>query len=362
MDYILPDDFIKRLRRIGCSYEINTGVDLHNSLQPSAVSCFFGAKNVNSRTAQLGFIKKCLKILNPQLKADLNFTTDKEQQDHIRALRVLISVCLFVCSQNSSRSELNVLIKDIMQLANDNPMDERTRSCCLVTAQSFIKKINKQIPLPFDDSEWHKYSQFVSNEVQKIKEAKITTYPITNILRPLITMPLRAGGYSAGYVISTILNKSPASLALRLQFYSVATGAWCLVRGSSPGVAVLFISASYADKFLENVCGITMSMLLATAAELTGELITLGVGLPLDISCRLLKAAVVCTADQVRGIGNTTKITGWTLTDGQRRNCEPELKIIDPEYLSDLPDEVQKMYHALPATNDDSAGWELRLG
>jgi hypothetical protein len=67
MPFLLPDNFISQLSRLRVDYESTTGAKLNKTSQPSAIRCFFGAKDIESRHRQITFIEQWVLLLQTDI-------------------------------------------------------------------------------------------------------------------------------------------------------------------------------------------------------------------------------------------------------------------------------------------------------
>jgi len=88
--FILPDaTFITNLSTLRTDYEIKVGIKLENASQPYAITCFFGATNVNARSQQIGFIEKWVILLNPNWS---NYSTTNKSKRRLIVIIWLLKI------------------------------------------------------------------------------------------------------------------------------------------------------------------------------------------------------------------------------------------------------------------------------
>lgn len=341
MCYVLPDRFLEKLYSIRKDYENRSGLKLDSSSQPCAVSSYFGAKDNNTRAQQIQFIENWLTSLATDLKPLLVFNNENEIQNHIKALSILVAVCVFTISKidssyimrKGSNSILQQLLTEALQLQKDNKLDTSTRNNCLLEARSWIHpyfnaaSINRSLETRFAECEWQEFRKFL--KVELAHDASVNPYPITAIMMPLFATPMRLAGYSTGYVLGDMLGKSTQLLDNRYTLTAAISSNLYFVMRSSFSMGALLLTPVYASKLLNAYCGVSMAWLLGTVMNIVGNGVGFGIGMTLDAGSKLLFNASSLIRNTIQSDARFPQITGFTLVDSQRIVDGIELKLID---------------------------------
>lgn len=361
MYYVLPDSFLEKLYSIRKDYEKRSGLKLDGSSQPCAVSSYFGAKDNNTRSQQIKFIENWLISLAADLKPQLVFANENEIQNHIKALSILVAVCVFTISKidssyimrKGSNSILQQLLSEALQLQKDNQLDIPTRNNCLLEARSLITpyfnaaSINRSLETLFSECEWQEFRKFLKTELKH--DASVNPYPITTIMMPLFATPMKLAGYSTGYVLGDMLGKSTQLLDNRYTLTATISSNLYFVMRSSFGMGALLLTPVYASKLLDAYCGVSMAWLLGTIMNIVGNGVGFGIGMTLDAGSKLLFNACSLIKNAIQSEARFPQITGFTLVDTQRIVDGIELKLIDTgsspiNGLVDLPCQKQIIF------------------
>ena len=343
--YIIPDSFLKKLYNLRKKYETRANTKLDESLQPCAVSIYFGAKDHKSRNRQINFIENCLLLLKNDLKPDLVFASEDEIQHHLKALRILITVCLYVLSdigskytvQKGDKTILSQLLHEAMQDLPDNLLDKSTRSLCLLETKEFFTpyttaiSTNRTFHTKFKEIEWPVFTEFLKTECSLLNEF-VENFPVTSIMMPLFSNQFRIAGYSTGYVIGDMLGKSTTMLDARYKLTAaIGSGLYFVLRTSSPMGGVMLVAPTLAGKLLDTYCGVSMAWLFGSAMSIAGKGVGFGVGMTLDLAWKLLFNATSLISSAFQSGSRTPKITGFTLHDPHRIVDGIELKLTEEE-------------------------------
>ncbi len=358
MPFVLINNVISEFKSLRKNYEAASHVDLDKAQQPYAISCFFGAKDVDTRKNQIVFIEKWIAILSKDLSETGIFDSSEARERHIKASRLLMAVGIYITSQidgtykvrGVSSARLTQLIHRAMGISSVNIMDEETKACCLLTTMRFLSEgDNASLIAVLTDKEWHDFLIFISSQCTLLDKKYESHYPITSITMPICAKPLELLGYSTGFILGDAIGRSneflPARYALTVVFGS------CVIAFTGPTASVaimLFASGRILDTF----CGISLAWLMGTVLKTVGQGIGFGIGMPLDLGCKLLYNATSSIGSLYSA---SNKLTGISLIDGSpiTEGVTIKLEKLDSEFeilsSSDAPD---------PATlaEDDNEG------
>ncbi|VEG89722.1 hypothetical protein [Legionella spiritensis] len=331
--YILPDNFPDEIEKLYNLYAEKTGIDLEKAsrekAQPYRISCFFGAKDINSRDKQISFLKKMLAAISPSLSKDKVFATPEAKDKHVGALRVLLAAVLYVKSsiaanymvRSEEASVLETLLNQALALGKNNVLNEDTRKSALFSAQRFIsgsdklEEINKPLSDKLTEQEWHEFSTFITRECCKIDEKKRDSHPVASVMQPAFGAVGEITGYSAGFILGDMITKSsellPAKVAL-----SAAVGS-TLIYFSSPMGAML-VAPIVASKLLDVFGGVSMACVMGYLMRKLGEGAGYGLGRTMESTCSLMYQAGSLIVTMVQGEQAPAQLTGFNLVTGQR--------------------------------------------
>ena len=345
MPFVLINNVVSEFKSLRKKYEAASHIDLDHAQQPYAISCFFGAKDVDTRKNQIVFIEKWLAILSKDLSETGIFDSNEARERHIKASRILITVGIYISLQidgtykvrSGSSATLTQIINTAMGITHVNNIDEETRACCLLTTKRFLSEgDNASLIASLTDKEWHDFLIFISNQCDLLDKKYVSQYPITSITMPLCAKPLELAGYATGFILGDSIGRSneflPARYALTVIFGSCVIA----VTGPSASVAVMLFASG---RILDTFCGISLAWLMGTVLKTVGQGVGLCIGIPLDLGCKLLYNAT-------RTIGNlysaTNKLNGISLIDGSpvvegitiklERFDSESLELVDSEF------------------------------
>ena len=362
MPFVFLNNVIPEFQSLRKNYEAAAHIDLDKARQPYTISCFFGAKDVDSRKKQIVFIEQWLTVLNKDLSTTGIFDSSEARERHIRASRLLMVVGFYIISQidstykvrSGSSATLAQLIHKAMGISSLNSMDEETRACCLLTSNRYLEEsrsfdaANALLSTAFKEREWYDFLVFTQAQCSLLDAKYRVHYPIASLLMPICAKPLELAGYATGYVLGDTLGRSneflPARCALTIVLGSCVVG----ITGPSVSVGIMLFASG---RILDTFCGISLAWLMGSALKTVGQGIGFGIGIPLDLACKLLNSATIA-------LGNiyscSAKLTGISLIDGRPvidgvaiklEALESEFVIVPGEgassYAAPLDDEIK---------------------
>lgn len=340
MHFVLSTKLPSALENLDSDYEKLSGKDLEKSPQPYAISCLFGAKNIESRRGQIAFIKKWLVALREYLiiteVSDVSKPTEIIQ-NYLTALRVLMTICFYIKSKISNNCILDQLLNKAAGVSPTNPIDQETIANCLLAAKRYLKgerrleAVNAKIQQPFSEQEWQDLIKFVKDQCALLDKKQIKNYPITSIVKPLIAGPLELLGWSVGYVMGDTMSHIPP---VRYTLTAALGGGAYLLVGSSASVCMIILAPAVASRILDTFCGLTLAFVMGKSLKLVGEGVGFGIGMPLDISCQLIGETLSTLTTLYHYSKSGEKLSGISLVDGHLIQDGIDLMLVN---LSHLP-------------------------
>lgn len=329
MSFVLSDDFVTQLSQLRKNYEKKAVVDLETAPQPYAFSRFFGAPDIESRKKQIFFIEQWINVFKVDIPESAFLSIIEESPRHILALRILMSVCFYTTSQiegsysvrSGASSTLEKLIFEAMGVTPTNYIDSKTKDRCFLAAHQYLMKedrleiINAHLSSPFDEKQWGEFLIFIARQYGALDSKYKTNYPITSLMVPIVAKPLELAGYATGYVFGDMIGKSSELLSTRSTMTALLGSCVFAVAGSGASLGVILFVPTCAGRILDTFCGISLAWLMGTALGLVGKGVGFGVGMSLDLSCKLLYNACDLLASLCR---DHPKLTGTSLITGHR--------------------------------------------
>lgn len=315
--FLIPPGFEEELRFLRDNYQRLTGLDLSTAQQPYAISCFFGAKNVNARDEQILFVEKWLEVLN---LTHSHFQSIEEiAQAYLRALRVLVTLCLYTKSQLSSSAILAQLIDNALGLSKDNHLDDKTRNSCLLTTKYYLKTYfleARNASVSFTEQELAGFSAFVKEQCKNL-DNKEEYHPIRNLTMPLFSKPLEGAGYAVGFLMGRAIANSATLLPTQYRLTTVLIGGVLLTMPNA-AVGISLVGPTIAAHFLETFAGISLAWLLAQVGKITGEGIGYLLGFSLEYSAYLIGKGYSLIINQLHSAPENSACSGISLINGQQ--------------------------------------------
>lgn len=333
--YVVPDSFLTEFPNIRADYEKSAKVDLLKTPQPYRISTFWGATDIDARRSQIIFLENLYLKLKDKLQPNLEFQDDIAKRSHIAALRILVAGCLFIKSQidatysvgDSSRAELGKVLNKLLKLscekAGDNRIDKETRSACLLTAQRFVthgELFEDLVPSTkalSDEAQWFAFSNYLTQQCDLLQQ-KYSSFPITDFLVPVFATAMGTAGAAAGGVLGDALGKSSIMTTAKNGFASALGCVALAMAGGSAQLAVIMVVPACASKILDTLCGMTLAGLLGGAMGVAGAGLGWGVGMSLDLACKLLYKGCQLIAAAYYGQEQIPDVTGITLVNSCR--------------------------------------------
>lgn len=352
MPFLLSDNFISQLTRLRVDYESATGVKLNKTSQPLAISCFFGAKDVESRHRQIAFIEQWFALLQKDLCEGRSHDSLERMQCHVASLRVLVVVGLYINSKieetytlrSGASAVLEQLINKALGISSDNVMDHETKACCLLAAKRYLAKpgrlqaINEGVRDPITETQWREFSRFITSQYALLEKKYQREYPITAVTVPVCGKSLALAGYATGYVLGDMIAKTSELTPVRCAMTAIMGSCVVTIGGPISAVSTMLIAGRILDIF----CGISLAYVMGTSMEYVGKGVGVGVGLPLDIACKLLQTTRGLLEQAYRGdvkLSGLSLINGHQVIKGDEISCE-ELMGRPEQFLDGYEDEL----------------------
>ncbi|KTD09569.1 Dot/Icm secretion system substrate [Legionella hackeliae] len=379
MLFVLIDNFVTKLRSIRTNYQERANVILDESKQPYAISLFFGAKDVTTRNTQIDFIEKWLMALEKELSIDkiteedlknllqkngssdqmklgdedeqgessTNTQSEKIIEEYLTALRVLVTVCMYVKSQidgtyiarSGQCAILEQLMNEAMGITSSNILDKETKACCLLETKCYLlgegnlKSVNAKLKDKFSAKQWSDFLDFVTQRYDAMNDKYKTNFPVKNMMMPLMSKPLEFAGYTTGFIIGEMVGQSAKLMPAHLKLSAAIGSGLVLLMGPSAGLGISLLVPTYAGRILNTYCGVSLAWLLGTAGNITGQGLGLVTGLTIDVGWKLMYNSVMLLASLYSGRGNPEQLNGLSLKNGHRVINGVELKFVDMNTL-----------------------------
>lgn len=330
MPFILPDDFVQKLKTLRYRYEIKNNIkDMSQAQQPNHISCFFGAKDVKTRHRQIDFVEKILNHLEQKLE-EIDYRQPEQLEryieEYIKNMRILLAVVLFVKNQINKPywpkiGDVSQFLKDALQESPKNILDKETKAAAFLEAKQFIQtnpfdfSFKKKNEDPMKEI-WEEFKNFIKKSRQKSKQG--TQYPIAKLLIPVFKTPMELTGYTSGIIVGEVISKSTRLMGTRYSLTAAIGSGVCLVMGGGAKAGVILLAPTIAGKILDTFCGISLAWLLGKTFALMGTGIGLGIGMSLDLGWLFLSKGCQYLSKIFLENNNVPAITGFSLIDGSR--------------------------------------------
>lgn len=367
--YRLPEDFALKLLRLKKDYHDTTKVDLDTAPQPYAISTLFGKKDVKTRWEQCLMFEQWIYGLNLHLpmpesiqhpaqstpKAEPETLDESTWHTHCR---VLIAFYLFIDSKIGqylfSTPALDTLIKAALNINPANPLDDATRAACLRTASLYLSNgaallaINKnlhelrvekvlddgtvvshQVPAMGEET-FLRLQQFVQDECRVLEESfSARNYPITNLMIPALSIPLKIAGGSAGVLLGHIAANSTKAMSLHSTMAAGITSI-ALVAVPSAGKGLMLVAAPYATITAGAMFGITGYQGCSKIGEIAGKGMGFVIGLPCDTGVKMVRHLMhMAQLEYYYRQHGKKPVPGYSLLDGS---------FVAADYVKAMPD------------------------
>ncbi|KTC98331.1 substrate of the Dot/Icm secretion system [Legionella geestiana] len=367
--YRLPEDFALKLLRLKKDYLDTTKVDLDTAPQPYAISTIFGAKDVKTRWEQCLMFEQWIYGLNLHLPVPESIqhpgqSTPKPEPETLDEAtwnthcRVLIAFYLYIVSKIGqyllSSPAMDILIKAAMNINPANPLDDATRAACLRTASLYLSNgaallaINKnlhalrvkkvlddgtevthQVPAMREET-FLKLQQYVQDECRALDESfSARNYPITNLMIPALSMPLKIAGGSAGVLLGHIAANSTKAMSLHSTMAAGITSI-ALVAVPSAGKGLMLVAAPYATITAGAMFGITGYQGCSKIGEIAGKGMGFVIGLPCDTGVKMVRHLFhMAQLEYYYRQHGKKPVPGYSLLDGS---------FVAADYFKPMPD------------------------
>ncbi|MDI9818341.1 MULTISPECIES: hypothetical protein [unclassified Legionella] len=348
MPFVLSNEFIARLRALRLNYEKQSGINFDTASQPYAIRCFFGAKDVDSRNKQITFIEQWLNALHQELASE-DFFSSETTQAYVTALRLLMVVCFYTKFQiaatykvrSGNSAILEQLIHEAMGVNGVNLVDEETHACCLRTAKRYLtaegrfEAINANLTPPFKEQWWHDFLNYIDTQCNLLDKKYVNDYPITKIMMPLFAKPMEFAGYTTGFLLGDMIGKSTKLFSTRYVLTAAIGSGLLLVMGPTASIGITVLAPTCAGRILDTFCGVSLAWLFGAAGNIVGQGLGFGVGMPIDMSWKLIYKTATLLASLYSNHRYPHKLNGLSLIDGHRIIDSVEFELMDMETLND---------------------------
>ncbi|MFC3909632.1 hypothetical protein ACFORL_11180 [Legionella dresdenensis] len=337
--YVLPDTFISDIKNIRELYQKKkNNIKLAEKTDPGKLKKFFYATDVSARNTQIALCeglfsymesKYQISALDSKLRANPGSLSDQEKNDYMYVSRILFACTLMINQQILStyitRSEKNAklvqVLHDIRKISSGNLIDMRTKACCLLEAQNFLKEVSSQVQPPLPEGlRTHKdaFAEYVKEELEKLDECYKCSYPIAGLCASLLGSIGEISGYTTGSLVGGLVSKSSALMPAKIKIIAALTSCAVLIMGPGATVGVMLLAPTYADCIVTSFTSITLAYVMGKSLKLVGKGVGYTIGFSLDMSIALLckTCSLICTSLSAKD--QDCVVNGYTLTDGMR--------------------------------------------
>ena len=326
MRFIIEPNRINQFAELKEFYQTEKKINLDEKPSSFGLPTFLGGTDIPKRSKQIQFLQKIHHLFQQFLT--VGETTNKLEPNEqllafIMSTRIIIAACLYVQSKNTKTSTINRIINKILNISDTNYFDDEDENIYFETAARFVNthpdpsKINENIhdsKLRFLNQEWENFRQFVLSKVKKQQPDEITHYPVTDIIQPLFKTTFTYVGFSLGLLSAEILNRSSLAISPKIKLTS-AIGSFALMfTGSTTGVTILaptvaaMLWSSFSSVFIAGTTGKAMGCI--------GKGAGVAVGVPIDLTFKLLKYLCAAIYKNLHPEPAEPKINGLRLADG----------------------------------------------
>lgn len=309
MRFILGSNKLFNLDALREKYQQEKKIDL-NAVQSSfSMPTLFGGTNVLMRKEQIAFMEKMLNILRPNIIKEEDIKTNEELEANLTSARVVLATVLYLQSQigySKRRSVLYRLLEDELGITSTNYLDDEDEEMCIlaakriITSESFVEHANASLrdaqAAPITEKEWMDFKNFLlSKSPLKFTIDPYVNYPITNVAQKLFGAAGAYAGATVGMLSGEMLSGSTKALSAKTQLTTLVGSTLLVFRSAGPAGVALFAPA-IAIRLIGAFCSISLAHILGMSMGIVGKGVGIGVGMPLDISYKLLSATcnIVC--------------------------------------------------------------------
>ena len=334
MPFVLSENFITQLSNLRENYEKEAGVKLDRASQPYSISLFFGAKDVDSRKKQIVLMEQWVQVFCPDPSNPPLLDTKEALLEYITALRVLMAVGFFIKFQidgtysfgSGGSTLMERLIHQAMGVSRTNVLDEETWACCLLAAKRFLgtdgcfERVNARLKTPFTERQWVDFTEFVTTQCNLMDGKFKSYYPITTVMMSAVSRPLELVGSATGYLVANVLVKSTSFQPVRYALTAMIGSGVFLLTGPTTNVGVLVLVPAITGQAIDFLCGASLAWTMGTALRWVGQGVGMGVGVPLDVSKRLLYqtcSLFESTPEKDPTLRGMVLVDGHTVVDGE---------------------------------------------
>jgi hypothetical protein len=328
MRFILGPNKLFNLAALRTKYQVEKGVDLDAPQSLIRMPTLFGGTNVPARKEQIGLMEKMLIILKPNIFKEEDIKTNAELEANLTSARVILGTILFIRSQIGSskrKSVLYRLLEDELGITDSNYLDEEDQEICIlaakrvITSEFFLEQANQALrdteATPLSEKEWAEFKDFlVTNSAKRLITDPYANYPITNVTQKLFGAAGAYAGATVGMLSGEVISHSTKALSSKAQLTTLVGSTLLVFRSAGPAGVALFAPA-IAERLISAFCSISLAHILGTSMGIVGKGVGIGVGMPLDITYKLLYATCSMVGTYVSS-SSKPQISGLRIKDG----------------------------------------------
>lgn len=328
MRFILGPNKLFNLAALRTKYQVEKGVDLDAPQSFFGWPTALGGVNVPARKEQIGLLEKMLIILKPNIFREEDIKTNKELEANLTSARAILGTVLFIRSQIGSSKRKSVLfrlLEDELGITESNYLDEEDQEICIlaakrvITSESFLEQANTAlrdaaVP-PISEKEWSEFKEFlIANSSKRLTTDPYSHYPITNVTQKLFGTAGAYAGATVGMLSGEVISNSTTALSSKAQLTTMVGSTLLVFHSAGPAGVALFAPA-IAARLISAFCSISLAHILGTSMGIIGKGVGIGVGMPLDISYKLLCATCNVVGTYVYSSAKP-QISGLRIKDG----------------------------------------------
>lgn len=323
MHYILPVNALNKLNSLREEYQIQKKINLTEKPSLFGLPKFFGGVDVESRNKQTLFLKQIHTLLGLHLLKEADIKTIGQHEGYVTAARFYIAACLYIMPQLTSNSVLLKIINEDLGITATNYLDQEDKEICILAATRLtsasatlrdanitLKKTN--LP-PISEKEWADFTDFLKNfTINKETKNPYSNYPITSITQPLCKAGFMYVGGAIGLLVGNTVSRSMAPR----EKLTAMIGTVCLVLGTAGTTGIAIIGPVIAENLMTSFCSISLAHIIGKSMGILGQGVGYGIGMPLDISYRLLWQACSTIGEYYNSKNENQFLSGTRISDG----------------------------------------------
>lgn len=321
MPYVSDDKLLEDFPKLDFLYMEAIKQPLDPNLQPSSIACFFGAKNIDLRRPQITFLESIFASQVTKLRTDLVFADGKQMQNHIEGLRIITAASLFIKEEIrkenivlKSGSDLNKVLDKLLAL-DKNPMDPDSELSCYLEAQKYVA-----LTASFHLVYWEKFKLFLDKRCQTMNVGTQNPYPVTNKIMPIFSTLFKSIGRESGQRFAEACRRSEPLLSdARYSITAAITSSlYFVIRPGRLGLSLVLLAPTLAEIITHTVCTRTIAFLIENVISLSGQGAVFSITMTIDMILKILFHATQLLGQILEASKERPRLSGFTLTDGQR--------------------------------------------